>query len=120
MNVNATLIVQAFHFFIAYQILKHLILKPLLKLMAHNEHEREAVLQKLKHEELMYQEAAQQKKNDWDALKEEFVSKAPEIAMPEKETLHTIAPNTFIPQDELHHIVHNVAKTITDTVTRGD
>lgn len=120
MNVNATLIVQAFHFLIAYQILKHLILKPLLKVMAHDEQEQASVLQRLKDEERIYQEAVQQKKNDWDSLKQEFISKAPEIALPEKETIHTIAPTTFIPQDELQNIVHDVAKTITDTVKRGD
>lgn len=90
MNINLTLVVQAVHFFIAYAIIKHLMLKPILKHMEQEESALTALHKKITHTENLIEQQEQIKLKQWRFLHTYFSNNTAQ-SMPPQERIQPIA-----------------------------
>lgn len=78
--VNLTLVVQAVNFFVAYLILKYLLLKPALQAIAAEDAHQQQLVSQVQENHVRIQEKKQEIQQRWRDCQEEFVQNAPAIA----------------------------------------
>lgn len=77
--INATLIVQAFNFFIAYLMLRTLLFKPAMKLIEQEQQEHKNLDKQISDREKALEEKEKQKEKEWKEKQAAFKEAAPEI-----------------------------------------
>lgn len=114
-SLNATLIVQAIHFFIAYLILRFLLFRPALALM---NKERSSI-------EQLHYTIAQTKEHvtkqqivlcqEWEACRNFFVQNRPLIEHPDRFVFRSITPSptyTSLPEKTIIHLADETADAL--------
>jgi hypothetical protein len=78
--VNLTLVVQALNFFVAYLILKYLLLKPAVQAIAAEDAHQQQLVCLVQESHVRIQEKKQEIQQRWRDCQQEFVQNAPAIA----------------------------------------
>lgn len=77
--INATLVVQAFHFYIAFLMIKHLFFKPIFFHIEQENSLQETLINTVQKQQLRVAEKEQAIKDQWQQLRSYFVSESPHI-----------------------------------------
>ena len=93
--INATLIVQAIHFFIAYLIVKHLLFKPALAEIQKEDAVQESLIATLQDHQFLLAQKEQELINEKKRAQEEFARAIPSL---DSSLLLKKMPNVVIPQ----------------------
>jgi len=115
--INITLLFQAIHFFIAYLIIRFLILKPLLIVIQQEQRERDVQLAAL--QQIKEQVAAneQEKQNTWMRFKHYFAGHMPSLGF----SRHNIpTPSVTIVPVNSEELQHDIAKITAALVKEGE
>lgn len=115
MNINATLFVQAFHFFIAYLILRFLLFKPSIKAIAHEHASHDALRLAIVHakEKVEYQE--EERQAAWNQCYGVCKEQQPELDYKEHLVFKGITTPLRLPtwdKKELDQLVNNTSQII--------
>lgn len=102
MMLNATLLVQACNFFIAYLIIDRLLLRPTIRVIANEEQERSLLLKEINHEQEIVIQYQERKLHEWQTFQSSFASHIPHLA---EIVSITEMPSMIISQEpELHEV----------------
>lgn len=77
MNINATLLVQIFHFIIAYILLKKLLFAPVFSIIMQRHHYTERLKRRIDAEEHTIAKLKEQQKEQWFAFQNAFAALTP-------------------------------------------
>lgn len=122
MNINATIIVQACNFLIAYLIIKRILLKPAL----HEIHEQEAEVKLLRsaahREKERFEETQAERLCNWDACRAYFKRNVPQPLPQEYHVFRNITPRVYqdrISPEQRAECVRELSDRIVDHVDGG-
>ena len=79
MEINATLVVQAFNFFVAYVLLRLLLFKPAVKALRQERDEKEHLESLITQREQGLDETAEEKRRAWQKFQEQFAQASPPV-----------------------------------------
>lgn len=79
-DINATLIIQAFHFLCAYALIRHFLLKPIVHIVYQADHEHHDLLANLTRQKEHVSMHEQEKKTIWQLCQRYFAKHAPNIS----------------------------------------
>ena len=114
MVINATMLVQAFNFFIAYLLLRTLLFKPAIKAIQEEQREEEHLKTLIKEREEKLQDIEEQKKQAWQEAQEEFSNATPEVK-PEyitKVDVEPVVEEKKLTDKEIEKLADDVQKAI--------
>jgi hypothetical protein len=119
MSINATLIVQALNFFVAYLILRYFLCKPTVKVIE-QEHEETEHLQEVATERTQALAIKiEEKAVAWKDFQATFAREAPRVMC--RVVVHSgvepVKPEALPSQEELEQLAHNVQHVITKKVS---
>lgn len=122
MNINFTLVIQIFHFFIAYFLLDRFLIRHVLALIHKNEQEVEkakkavdVVEQQIKKKELL-------KEEQWQLFKTFFTDNAPQFKIPLYKEMKTISikESPSLKPDEEKAMIQELKEFVMRKVSRVD
>ncbi len=118
-DINATLVVQAFNFFIAYLLLRYLLIKPAMQVLR-QEDEETAHLQSLSEERTqMLAQTVEEKEEAWKDFQTLFSQEAPHVRR--NGIVHSgvepIKPAGLPQQQELAQLANDLQRVITKKVS---
>lgn len=119
-SVNALLLVQIFHFFVGYLILKHLFLKPGLAVAT----ARDEIDQGLRRDLALMQEEVRRQdgiaNDQWERHCRVLCSRMPVETQPKSLGVARVFPSIEpLPHDEEKRLAEGVTQTIISCITRG-
>ncbi len=79
MEINATLIVQAFHFFVAYLLFRTLFFRPAVKAIQEEQQEKDGLKSVLAEREVALEKKSEEKKRAWQKAQEQFAQATPPV-----------------------------------------
>ena len=118
MEINATLVVQAFNFFVTYLLLRFLFFKPAFKALQQEQKEKEHLTSLIDQREQELKTIAQQKTEAWHEFQEQFLQAAPPIR--KAHVVHTDvepAEEPVLPgKDQMSKLAQDLQKAIVKKV----
>lgn len=103
MNINATLIIQACNFFIAYTMLRFLFFKPVLAIIRQDQAHLDGLIGQVNEKRKTILALEQSRQEQWRAAQQEFRNRLPDVTSTHLHVFKGIAPEreiSFI--DDLH------------------
>lgn len=90
MQINITVLIQAFHFCIAYLMLRAFVFKPFVRLLEKQEEGKESLKQSVAHEEHSYMMQKEEKRTAFMQFKKQLLTRMPVFGVehPECEVSH--------------------------------
>lgn len=85
-DINLTVIIQAFHFFLAYSLIRHFLLKPIAGIIHQQEHEHRDLLADINRQKEQVKIHEQEKKHIWLLCQRYFAKHSPQPG--DKEITH--------------------------------
>ena len=79
MKPNATLLVQAINFFVAYLMLRYLFIKPAVKAIEQEQQEKDHLQANIDEREKKLQKTAEKKEQEWSEFQEQFSHASPPV-----------------------------------------
>jgi hypothetical protein len=113
MQINMTIVLQAIHFFIAYILLKRLLLRPVFGIIEQETMQMDALVDTIESRTVIVQEKKRDCKERWAQYQQEMRSHVPAIEHQESVIQH-ISPLYTVPHYSPTH-----SKTVTHDVTRA-
>jgi|SRR5579859_1009685 len=117
MYINATLLVQAVHFLIAYFLLRFFLYKPIVALIQKKDQDKFALMQNISDKKVIIASKEESLAHYWSQRQQDLLSKKPKI----QEIIFTAPPQIQaieeISQEQLDKLVHQVSELI---VNRAD
>lgn len=83
MNINATLIIQACNFFIAYLILRHLFFKPVVAMIRQEQAHLDGLVGQLNDKRKTMLALEQSRQEQWRIAQQEFRNRFPDVTSPQ-------------------------------------
>lgn len=114
-EINLTLLVQAFHFFVAYLLIRYLFLEPILQIIYQKEKKEHDLIASIARHKQNVAVKEQDKKNIWKHCQRYFISKTPNLHDPELISFSIKAKSISIPTISDDQIKHN-AKILKETI----
>lgn len=115
--INATLVVQAIHFYIAFLMIKHLFFKPLFAQIEQENSLQESLISTVQKQQMRVAEKEQALKDQWQQLKAYFAREAPAIHAPLfSEAEHAPIKIPGIPSDQIKKVISQTAQSIVQKV----
>lgn len=91
MYINATLLIQAFHFFVAYIILKQLLFKPAIAVIEGEQAEHDSLRAAVAARHVLVQQKERERLGQWREYQQQFLIKIPPLDV-ERYVVKGIAP----------------------------
>lgn len=83
MNINATFIIQAIHFFIAYLLLRFLLFKPAVKIIQKKEYDKGVIRKSIVNMHELIKDKENERKKHWLQCREFYLNKDPKVVKKE-------------------------------------
>ena len=120
MNINATIFVQAFNFFIVYWMLRLLLFKPIIAIIEHENAEEHAMLDIIDQQQKSLEIQEKERQRHWRICQEYFTTHQPYRPADLLLISGTIDDASIVvpvmPADDIAHVVINVRKKLEETI----
>lgn len=113
MYINATLLVQAFHFFIAYVLLKKLLLRPAIAVIEDEQAQQDSLRAVVASRRILVQQKELERIAQWKGYQQEFLAKIPPLEV-ERAVIKGI--ELSYSYEPLSPLVRNTAKQLSATI----
>lgn len=120
MNINATIFIQAFNFFIVYWMLRLFLFKPIIAIIEHENAEEKAMLDIIDQQQKSLEIQEKERQRHWYVCQEYFNTHQPYhpsdqfLIADHKENLYVATEE--LPAEDIAHIVVEVQQKIEETI----
>lgn len=116
-EINATLIVQAFNFFLAYLILRYLLCKPTVRVIEQEERETESLQAVAQERTRELEVTVEAKEAAWKDFKGVFAQQSPQVTRAQfKQSAVEPVKQAQLSQQQLEQLTHDLQQAITKKV----
>ena len=120
MNINATIFIQAFNFFIVYWMLRLFLFKPIITIIERENADEHAMLDVIDQQQKSLEIQEKERQRHWYICQEYFTIHQPYrpadflLISGTIENVSTIVPT--MPTDDIAHIIFDVRKKLEETI----
>lgn len=119
MEINATVIVQAFNFFVTYVLLRILLFKPAVNALQREQKETDHLQSMIQEREKRLAHTAEQKQVAWQKMQEQFAKASPPVR--QARITHRMVEPTLEPHvltsEQIEHLAHEVEQAVIKKVS---
>lgn len=121
MNVNATLVIQAINFAIAYIVLRTFLFKPAIAVIQHEQEEQEAIKNVIGQQEQSIELKEKERQKHWQLCRSYFVKNRPPVDVPSLYIFKGLTPEVepYQVKDEvIAGLIADTTKSLEDKIGR--
>lgn len=122
LSLNLTLVIQAFHFIVAYWFISRLLLKPAYRLLQGQIKKLSELRAHVVHEQGYLAVQQERKRKGWQECQDYFYKHRPQLEKPEEKALErviSIMPGKVLTQDELDVLSEEIVSNLKPKVLHG-
>lgn len=116
MYINATLLVQAVHFLIAYSLLRFFLYKPVVALIQKRDADKKALIENIAHKAAIIAQKEESIENYWQTKQQELLAQRPELKEQLVVSFGKEQMIEEIPHAEVEQLVEQVSKAIVNRI----
>ena len=118
MNINATIIIQAFNFFLVYWMLRFFLFRPVIAIIEHGHAEKQALLDIIDQQRKSLEIQEKEQKRHWYICQQYFTIHQPLQHIPLLSSEQHVTEPTIHPisNEELASIIFDIGKTLEEKI----
>lgn len=122
MNINATLIIQAFNFLIAYLLLRFFFLKPAMAIIRQEQAHMDGLIGQVNEKRKLLLALEHQRQEQWRKAQQEFLNRMPQTIFNNTRSVMRNAPEnniTFVHHQQINQLETELVQSIVQKVSHA-